>query len=101
MQLPNIAQQKIMVAEYIEFLRQSCKTGIEPDELVAKINIMRHAFRSARFKDQLFFWDNANESMVRIKEDGSPQNCKLMMQAMMYDLGCHLDYLNLQFPDLV
>ena len=101
MQLPGIAQQKIMVAGYLEFLRQSCKTGIEAAELIEKVKIMRHAFRSARTLDQKDFWNNANETIEKLAEDGSPLNCKLMMQALMYDLGCHLDYLNLKFPDKV
>ena len=98
MHLPSIPLQKVMIADYIEFLKQSCITGIEATEFIAKVNVIRHVFRSARFQDQLHYWNNANETINKLKEDGSPQNCKLMMQALMYDLGCHLDYLNLKFP---
>ena len=99
MKLPRIGLQKIMVAYHIAYLQECCKNGIEPAELVAKIDELRHVFRAARFIDQMDYWNNCLEAMDILTRKPSRENCKMVMKATLFDLMCHLEYLNLKFPD--
>ena len=100
MQLPGIEQQKIMLADQIAFLEDACINGIDPMELQDKLfKEIRHMFRSAHWKHQMDYFYCCNEAIENLKLDGSRANCKLMMNAIIYNLKCHLDYLNLKFPD--
>ncbi len=55
-------------------------------------------FRSADMKHQMGYVNTCYEAAEILEKDGSFASCKLVMRATIYNLACHLDYLNLKFP---
>ena len=98
MHLPKIDQQKIIVAEHIEFLKRGCKPGIDPEELKEKIKSIKYVFRSADMKHQMGYINTCYEAIEILENDDSFNSCKLVMHAMVYNLASHVHYLNLKFP---
>ena len=98
MHLPGIEVLKEMLVEQIEFLKRSCKSGIDPAELKEKIKSIRHLFRSAEMKHQIGYITTCYEAVEILEKDGSFNSCKLVMHATIFNLSCHLHYLYLKFP---